>query len=121
MVAAGGALGAVARLGVGHLAIAVLGVRVPWHTFAVNIIGCFALGVLTSLSGRLFISQDFAQFFLAVGFLGAFTTFSTFEMEAWSLMQNGRASLAMLYIMSSVVVGLLAAAGGIWLGRLALP
>ena len=74
-------------------------------TFVVNLIGCFLIGVLTSY----FIKVDnYLKFLLITGFCGGFTTFSTFSAENYSLWQNGNYSILMIYILLSVVIGLLA-------------
>jgi len=76
-------------------------------TFAVNIIGCFLIGIVFAVSDKGSISQEW-RFFLASGLLGGFTTFSAFSYQNISLLQNGRVAQAALYITSSVLLGLAA-------------
>lgn len=110
-----GAAGAVARYAVGMA----VGVRsFPWTTLAINLAGSFALGLLltTAVARRW---PDTATVPLAVGFLGAFTTFSTFSYETYTLARTDRAATAAVYVAVSVVGGVLAAAGGYGAARLA--
>jgi CrcB protein len=89
----------------------------PLGTFVVNISGCFLLGVLFSaLTERFTVSAD-PRTALAVGFLGAYTTFSTFALETVGLGDAGKLGVAVLNVALSVVVGLVAVRIGITLGR----
>ena len=116
LVAFGGSVGAVARLLVNLAVTARFGQLLPWGTFAINVSGCFALGlVLGSLqAGAL---HPLARPLVATGFLGAYTTFSTFGAETIVLLEEGSVLLAAVYVGGSVVLGLLAAAAGLALGR----
>ena len=108
LVALAGATGAVVRYGVGIA----LGVRsFPWATLGINIVGSFALGFLLALGTEKAWSEA-VTVPLAVGFLGAFTTFSTFSHETFILLRTGRSGMAALYVAMSVVGGVVAAAGG---------
>lgn len=89
----------------------------PWATFTVNIIGCLFIGVLWALCSRLPNCSDTVNLLLMVGFCGGFTTFSTFSKEGLTLLQSGQYLLFLLYALGSVVVGLLAVAGGFWLAK----
>jgi fluoride exporter len=112
LIAVLGGAGALTRLGVGNA----VGERdVPAATFLINVVGSFALGLLVTW-GATRLSRDVASA-LAVGFLGAFTTFSTFTVDAALLGDAGRVGTAALYVVASVAVGLFAAVGGIALGR----
>ncbi len=116
LVALGGALGAMARMGVGQWVRTVAQGPVPWHTFVINVGGSFALGVVVSvLAARGQEHTAVLNHLLAIGFLGAFTTFSTFELETWNLVTEGKWVVALLYVMASVVSG----CGGLGLGVLA--
>lgn len=109
-MALGGAVGALGRYGATRL----LG-AVPGSTFAVNVLGCFLLGLLLSVAwARL---GDDARLGLAVGVLGAFTTFSTFSAETLLLIRGGHVARAAAYAGGSVVVGLVAVALGDLAGR----
>lgn len=88
-LALGGALGTVARYGAGSFVSSWTGTSFPWATFAINVVGSFLLGVIVALADRAIISPELRTF-LAVGFCGAFTTFSTFSLEALALIQGGR-------------------------------
>lgn len=112
-VAVGGAVGSVARYAVG-MAIAPRGF--PWATLGINVSGSFVLGFL--LAGPM---ADRASSPLVVGitigFLGAYTTFSTFGYETVMLIQQDRAAAAAAYALASVIVGLGAAGLGYWSGK----
>ncbi len=87
----------------------------PWGTLAVNIAGCFALGLGTPFLLAPAAAPE-ARAFVAVGLLGGFTTFSTFSFEAMALVQNGHWQRAAAYTLGSVVLGLLAVVAGFWIG-----
>lgn len=115
LVAFGGAAGALARYWVGIAFHAALGPRLPWGTFVVNITGSFIVGfVMTILGGQLSPSPNW-RLLIVTGFLGAYTTFSAFEYETLSLIENHRSMTAFLYVVLSVMVGFLA----VWLGCIA--
>lgn len=77
----------------------------PWATFSVNILGCFLIGIVFSAFEKGDMSNDW-KLFLATGILGGFTTFSAFSMESLQLMRSGNAMLAMSYVLTSVVIGI---------------
>jgi len=79
----------------------------PFGTLVVNILGCFLIGIVFSLSVKGNISQDW-RIFLATGVLGGFTTFSAFSNETIGLLRYGHLSQAIAYVLSSVLLGLLA-------------
>ena len=115
LVAVGGALGASARYGVSRLAVHLGLTAFPWGTWAVNLAGCFLLGVgLPWLTG----GHPRLSAFAAVGFLGAFTTFSAFSLDTLLLLQSGRIGLAALNAVGSVGAGLALVALGLGLARL---
>ncbi len=84
----------------------------PYGTLAVNVVGCFLIGIIYGISGRSGLSNEW-RLFLATGVLGGFTTFSAFSYETISLMRDGQSGAALLYILCSVILGLLATWGGI--------
>lgn len=118
LIGLGGFLGANARFLVSSWAARLLGTSFPYGTFLANISGSMLMGVtLAVLHDRALLASPQRHFFV-IGFLGAYTTFSTFSYESMQLFQNGTVLLGVLNIVSSVVVGLLAVVCGFWIGRL---
>jgi CrcB protein len=128
LVAFGGALGSLARWGVGLLIDRWLTnwprTVFPWATFLINITGCLFLGWFTtvlnerlSAAGVSWIRSDNLRLMIAVGFTGAYTTFSTFEYEANRTFSDGDGIVGVTYIASSVILGLLAVRLGVMLAR----
>ncbi len=116
-VAAGGAVGSVARYLVNISPLATLFERFPFPTFLINISGSFLIGFfLIILTDRFETSETF-RLAIIVGFLGAFTTFSTFEMDTYGLLKEGETLTAVSYLFLSVIVGFVGLLGGIWLGK----
>jgi CrcB protein len=115
-VAAGGALGAPARYGIA-LAVTVTPGTFPWGTFWINVSGSFALGLLLAVLLGRFPGDRYLRPFLAAGFLGAYTTYSTFAVETDLLVRNGHVGVALAYAGASLGTGLGAAAAGLRLGR----
>lgn len=113
LVAVGGALGAVARYGVGVGAARWLGLAFPWGTLAVNVLGGLAMGWLAARVGP---EQETFRLALGVGVLGGFTTFSAFSLETVKLMEH-QPGLAALYVAASVVLSVGACWLGLYLGR----
>jgi len=103
----GGALGSVARYGVGRLMTAVAGAPSFWGTLAANLLGCFLIGVIYALFERYNILSEHWRIFLTVGFCGGFTTFSTFIHENYTAISDGRFITAALYAALSFLLGLL--------------
>lgn len=116
-VAAGGALGAPARYGVGRL---IPTGSFPWATFVVNATGSFALGFVLVLFLERFPPSRRLRPFVATGVLGAFTTYSTFAVETDLLVRDGHPGLAAAYAVATLVAGLAAVRAGMVVGR-ALP
>lgn len=83
-------------------------VTFPYHTFAVNIIGCFIIGILMGLSERHLLINNDLKLLLVTGFCGGYTTFSAFSAENYQLYQNGHYITLLLYISGSVIAGLAA-------------
>ena len=107
MVAAGGALGAVARYGTVVAVGRLTGFGFPWGTVTVNLLGSLALGLLIGgLAHGLHLSQE-VRGLIVVGFLGAFTTFSTFSLDTVTLIERGSWTPALGYVFGSVVVGII--------------
>ena len=107
-VAIGGALGSVARylagIGIGRI----VGLGFPWGTLIINIAGSFLIGLFIELFAlRLNLSQPL-RVLITVGFCGGFTTFSTFSLESWLLVERGQMGEAMFYIIASVGLSVMA-------------
>jgi len=117
LVGIGGFAGAVAR----YLADGFVTSRVdgsfPWGTFVVNITGSFALGILYAVVTERAILPADIRAPVMVGFIGAYTTFSTYMLETWRLAEAGTALAALLYLAGSIVAGLLAVGIGLGIGR----
>lgn len=107
VVGAGGAIGAVFRYLLGQV-LPKLGSGVPFGTFAVNLIGCFAIGLIAGAAGRHSGLDPRLVLFLQTGICGGFTTFSTFSLEILSLFEEGKFTIGLFYIVLSVVLGVLA-------------
>lgn len=114
-IALGGALGALARHGIGQ-ALSGPG-RFPWATLVVNVGGSFALGLLLILVLERFPPSLYLRPFAATGFLGVYTTYSTFATDAVLLVRDGRAVAAFAYVLASLVLGLTAAWAGMAAAR----
>ena len=106
-VGLGGALGAVCRYLLGQV-IPKLGSGFPLATFAVNLLGCFAIGLVVGIAGRNTDIDPRLILFLQTGICGGFTTFSTFSLESLTLIEEGRITIGILYIVLSVLLGLFA-------------
>lgn len=114
-VLVGGALGSLMRYYVGVWVTNAIGARSP-GTFVVNIAGSFAIGAFLTMSVQRSWTNA-AVLLIAVGFLGAFTTFSTFTWQTYELIDAGHLGRAFLNVGASLVVGMLAVWGGVMLGK----
>ena len=115
-IGAGGALGAMARHGVSRVALHLLGPNFPWGTLTVNAVGSFAMGALIVWLARHEPQTTAIRAFLTVGLLGAFTTFSTFALDAMTLAKDRTLTIAGLYVAASVVLSI----GGLIVGMIAM-
>ena len=116
-VAIGGAVGAVARYGLSLGVARWWGVGFPWGTLIANALGCLLLGALAEWALHSEALDAWHQKALGVGFLGAFTTFSTFAHDTMRLLEKGRMSDAVLNLSLNLAIGLIAVTAGIWLVR----
>lgn len=117
-IAAGGALGAVSRFCLGNLISRIIGSALPYGTFVINIVGCFFMGlIMTMIIERGMLSAAW-RLFLCVGFLGGFTTFSSFGYETLMLLQEEKIVAALAYVGGSIILGLMSAALGVAVGKL---
>lgn len=115
-IAGGGAIGAIARYAL-TLALPSRPGHFPWGTFLTNISGCAVLGLLVVLLEARFAGNRYLRPFLATGVLGAYTTFSTYAVDADLLVRGGHPGIAAAYVVGSVVAGLIAVWIGIVTGR----
>jgi CrcB protein len=112
MVGLGGFIGSIARFWLGSYITYRMGARFPYGTFVINMSGSFLVGlVVTLLAERTHWSPNLL-YLVPIGFIGAYTTFSTFEFEAFRSVRNGDLLLSLLYVILSVAVGFIA----VWLG-----
>ena len=110
-VALGGAVGALGRWGLSSAVHGAVGVALPWGTLVVNVLGCFGLGVVAVWADAA-TNGEWIRSGLAIGFLGAFTTFSTFSLEVVRLAQDGHEGRAAAYVAGSLVLGFAALVAG---------
>ena len=117
LIAAGGAAGAVARYLVDVAVLERFGGAFPLGILVVNLSGAFVLGVLAAvIVDRGLLSAELRAPLL-VGFLGAYTTFSTLMLDSWRLIEDGLPALGLVNLVGSVVLGVVAVVGGLWIGR----
>ena len=116
-VAAGGALGAMLRYFIGGTVLARTVTPFPLATFTINVTGSFIVGFFLTLATERMQISPHLRLAVAVGFVGAYTTFSTFEYETIRLLEEGRLIHAVLNVILSVGVGFIAVWGGIALAR----
>jgi CrcB protein len=113
-VAAGGALGSVARYALGNAMLQALGSSFPWGTLLINVLGSFVIsffGVLTGMNARLPMSAE-ARIFVTVGLCGGFTTFSAFSLQTVELARAGQPGRAAVYVAASAALCITACALG---------
>ena len=118
MIAIGGALGAVSRFWISEMAHRFGGDAFPIGTLVANSLGCFLIGFLSILAEERFLLGPGGRLFVFVGFIGAFTTFSTFTFESWKLATDGEMIKTLLNVFSSLFLGFSSLFGGILLGRM---
>jgi len=116
-VGAAGFLGAVSRYWLDGVVSRSTGGSFPWGTLVVNISGCFLIGLLTTLFADRLLPHPSVRIAVTIGFVGAYTTFSTFAYESLRQFQDGAVGLAVANVAASVVVGIFAAWIGVLVGR----
>lgn len=117
LIALAGGLGTLSRYGLGGLVQRLTGPAFPWGTLVVNLLGCFVFGLIWSAGeGRLGLSGE-ARVIILVGFMGAFTTMSTFVFETGSLVRDGQLLLGLGNVLAQNLVGLATLFLGLWVGR----
>ena len=112
LIAVGGALGSVARYWVGSTISSRVGIRFPYGTLIVNLTACLIIGFTLTYLGKRADLDPAWRFLIPVGFIGAYSTFSTYEWETLSTLRSGAFFLAGLYAIGSLVLGLIAVWGG---------
>lgn len=118
LVGTGGFIGSIARYAAGLGVSKIVKLNFPYGTFLVNLIGCLVIGFIFGLSEKQNWVNDNWRIFLAIGFCGGFTTFSSFAYENLSMLQHHNYSGFFLYVIGSVILGLLAVWGGLLLSRI---
>jgi CrcB protein len=111
-IAIGGSLGSIARYWVGSTISGRLGSRFPYGTFVVNMTACIILGFAVTFLGKRAELNSAQRFLIPVGFIGAYSTFSTYEWETLANLRSGAFLLAALYAAGSLLLGLVA----VWAG-----
>jgi fluoride exporter len=117
LIAVGGAAGAVARYLVDTFVSSAVVGAFPWGTLVVNLTGSVVLGVLFALVLEQGVLPSSARAGLMVGFIGAYTTFSTLMLESWRLIEGGTPLLGLVNIVGSAALGMIAVVAGLTLGR----
>jgi CrcB protein len=118
LISIGAVLGANARYWLGGWVAEKLGAYFPYGTLIINISGSFILGFFLTVIGERFIVDPAWRLLIAIGFLGSYTTFSTYTYESTLLLLSGQHWLGMLNLLGSTLLGTLAAIAGILLGRI---
>jgi CrcB protein len=111
-IALGGSLGSLARFWVGSIVTNRMGTKFPYGTFLINITACVIIGFSLTYLGRRAELSPAWRFLVPVGFVGAYSTFSTFEWETFANLQLGAFMIAALYVVLSILLGL----AGVWCG-----
>lgn len=117
LLALAGALGTLARFGLAATSHRLIGTGFPWGTLAVNVLGCFVFGLIWAVAESRVPLGPQARLIVFVGFLGAFTTFSTFAFESTQLMQERQWVTMLGHFAAHNVLGVAAVVGGFSLGR----
>lgn len=118
-VALGGALGSVLRYAVGAAAVERYGSRFPYGTLAINLSACFLIGLVLEYLNRHAGMNAAWRYLIPIGFIGAYSTFSTFEYEAWQDMTRGAYWTGLLYVAVSLIGGFIAVGVGATVARAA--
>jgi fluoride exporter len=116
-VAVGGAVGAAARYSLGAWIVGRVGTAFPLHTLLINVTGSLAIGVLLVVLTERLVAEPAWRLLLVVGFLGGYTTFSSYTFEVLALLEEGDWLPALWYVLGSNGLGLLAAYSGIVVAR----
>jgi CrcB protein len=117
MIALGGAVGALARYQLALMIQTRIPTGFPWGTFIVNVSGCLVMGIVTTLLTERLVVHPNWRFLVPIGFIGAYTTFSTFELETFRAVADGAWFVGGMNIVGSVLAGYLALWVGVVLAR----
>jgi CrcB protein len=117
-IGVGGSLGAVSRYGIGEFVERRVVSVFPWDIFVVNMTGCLAVGILVSAVVDRHHTPEWLRLGLITGFVGAYTTFSTFSQDLYDLGQARQFAVLSLNLAASVCGGVLAVLAGTWIGRM---
>ena len=118
LIAVGGALGSIARYWVSSSIVGRMGIKFPYGTLIVNLTSCVIIGFSMTYLGRRAEISPAWQFLIPVGFIGAYSTFSTYEWETLTSIRAGAFAIGALYAVGSLIFGLVAAWGGSMLGEM---
>jgi CrcB protein len=118
LIALGGALGSIARYWVGSSVAGRMGIRFPYGTMIVNLTACVIIGFSLTYMGKRADLNPAWRFLIPIGFIGAYSTFSTYEWETLTTLRSGAFFLAALYAVGSLILGLAATWGGAMLGEI---
>lgn len=116
VIGVGGFAGAIARYALGSYIGGRYGVRFPYGTFVINMTGSFLIGFILALLSRT-TAGPYWRYLIPIGFIGAYTTFSTFEYETLRAIQDGQITVGLLNVVLSVIVGFAAVWAGAALGK----
>jgi fluoride exporter len=118
LIGIGGFAGAIARYVVDGFVAERASGAFPWGTLAVNLSGSFVLGLLFALTTERALLPPEIRGPVLIGFIGAYTTFSTYMLESWRLVEDGAMALALANLLGSTLLGLVAVVAGVAIGRL---
>ena len=119
LIALGGSLGSVARYGLSTLVYQATSETFPWGTLVVNLTGCFLIGVVAEIFDAAIVPSEWRSF-VTIGFLGGFTTFSTYTLESVNLLREGELRVATVNVLTSNLSGILCVILGMYLSRFLL-
>lgn len=117
LVGLGGSLGAIARYGIGLALTRRLGPGFPWATFVINVTGCFAIALFLTFAGERMPVREGWRHFFPIGFVGGFTTFSSYAWEVVQLAEAGAWGRALAYALGSTAAGVAAVVLAMWIVR----